>query len=145
MIDPTGTLVREIRAYPAVAAITTRVRTVEPATGDIHAGTSADPYVPFVIVFRGGAPRERRTGVQRPRFGVRAYGTTPAQATALYGAVSDAVHNIGPRIHAQTGVLVFRSYDDTGGEADRDPDTGQPLEVGFIDYIASTVPPVPIA
>jgi hypothetical protein len=145
VIDPTGTLVREIRAYPAVAAITARIRTVEPAADDIRGGGTGDPYVPFVVISRAGAPRERRVGVQRARYGVRAYGTTPTQATALYGAVSDAIHNAGPRIHAATGVLVFRSYDDTGGTADRDPNTQQPLEQGFVDYIAATVPPVPIA
>lgn len=132
MVDPMGKLITEIRADSAVTAITTRIRGGEAAPGD-----SARPYQPFVVLVRLGLEREPRVPIQRLRIGFRCYGATFQQAAQLYGAVSDAIHNVGPRIGA-TGVVIYRSFDDTGGAASKDPDTGQPYEDGVISLIAAT-------
>ncbi len=51
--------------------------------------------------------------------------------------MSDAIHNVGPRIGA-TGVLIHRSYEDVGNGAEKDPDTSQPMESGIIVVYAAT-------
>ena len=132
MIDPLGKLLTEIRNNPAVAALTTRIRGGEPAPGD-----SAVPFGRFVVLVRLGMTREKRAPVQEVRIGLRCYGSTFQDAAALYGAVSDAIHHVGPRIGA-TGVLIHRSYDDIGMGASKDPDTGQPHEDGVIQLFAAT-------
>ena len=132
MIDPLGALLGEIRDNAAVAALTTRVRGGEPAPGD-----AAKPFGRFVVLVRLGAARDKRAPVQTVRIGLRCYGTSFADAAALYGAVSDAIHNVGPRIGA-TGVLLHRSFDDAGMGAQTDPDTGQPHEDGVISLYAAT-------
>ena len=132
MIDPLGTLLTEIRDDPAVAALTTRVRGGEPAPGD-----SAVPFGRFVVLVRLGTQRDKHAPVQAVRIAVRCYGSTYQDAAALYGAVSDAIHNVGPRIGA-TGALIYRSFDDIGTGAEKDPDTGQPHEDGVIQLFAAT-------
>lgn len=132
MIDALGTLLTEIRDDPSVAALTTRIRGGEPAPGD-----AATPFLRFVVLVRLGSTRDKRAPVQEIRIGLRCYGTTFADAAALYGAVSDAIHNVGPRIGA-TGVLIHRSFDDAGLGAQTDPDTGQPHEDGVISLFAAT-------
>jgi hypothetical protein len=132
VIDPLGKLLTEIRDDPAVAALTSRVRGGEPAPGD-----SATPFQRFVVLVRLGATRKKRAPVQEVRIAVRCYGSTYQDAAALYGAVSDAIHNVGPRIGA-TGVLIHRSFDDIGMGASKDPDTGQPHEDGVIQLFAAT-------
>ena len=132
MIDPLGALLTEIRDNPGVAALTTRVRGGEPAPGD-----AATPFRRFVVLTRLGATRERRAPVQAVRIGLRCYGSTHQDAAALYGAVSDAIHNVGPRIGA-SGVLIHRSFDDVGTGAETYPDTGQPHEDGVISVFAAS-------
>ncbi|HSW41754.1 MAG TPA: DUF3168 domain-containing protein [Patescibacteria group bacterium] len=132
MIDPLGTLLTEIRDNAAVAALTTRIRGGEPAPGD-----AALPFGRFVVLVRLGSQRHKRAPVQEVRIALRCYGTSYADAAALYGAVSDAIHNVGPRIGA-TGVLIHRSFDDIGMGAERDPATGQPHEDGVISLFAAT-------
>lgn len=132
MIDPLDALLDEIAANPGVAALTTRIRGGEPAPGDV-----ASPFAPFVVLVRLGSTREKRAPVQEVRIGLRCYGTSFADAAALYGAVSDAIHNVGPRIGA-AGVLIHRTFDDAGMGAQTDPDTGQPHEDGVISLFAAT-------
>ena len=132
MIDPVETLLAEIRADPAVAALTTAIRGGEPAPGD-----AAVPFGRFVVLVRLGMARDKRAPVASVRIGVRCYGTSFEDAAVLYGAVSDAIHNIGPRIGA-TGVLIHRSFDDSGLGAAIDPDTGQPHEDGVISLFTAT-------
>ena len=132
MIDPLDALLAEIRADPGVAALTTRVRGGEAAPGD-----AATPSGRFVVLVRLGTQRDKRGPVQEVRIAVRCYGSTFADAAALYGAVSDAIHNVGPRI-ASSGVLIHRSFDDIGMGADKDPETGQPHEDGVIEVFAAT-------
>ena len=132
MIDPLGALLTEIRDDPAVAALTTNVRGGEPAPGD-----AAVPFGRFVVLVRLGTQRAKRVPVQEVRIAVRCYGSTYRDAAALYGVVSDAIHNVGPRIGA-TGVLIHRSFDDIGMGADQDPDTGQPHEDGVLSLFTAT-------
>jgi len=132
MIDPLDALLAEIGANPDVAALTARIRGGEPAPGD-----AATPFLRFVVLVRLGTTREKRAPVQEVRIGLRCYGTSFADAAALYGTVSDAIHNVGPRIGA-TGVLIHRSFDDIGNGADTDPDTGQPHEDGVISLFTAT-------
>ena len=135
MIDPLGKLLTEIRSNSAVAALTTRIRGGEPAPGDAQPSTG---YLRFVVLTRLGNERHKRAGMQTLRIAARCYGTSFTDAAALAGVVSDAIHNIGPRRNA-SGVLIFRSYDDIGQGASKDPDTGQPHEDFVIEVFASTV------
>lgn len=133
MVDPLGKLLTEIRSNVAVAALTTRIRGGEPAPGD-----ATKPYQRFVVLVRLTPQRYKgHNPVQRMRIGFRCYGTTYQDATALYGAVSDAIHGVGPRLNAG-GVLIYRTWDDIGLGATQDPATGQPHEDGVIDVFAST-------
>ena len=135
MIDPLGFLLTTIRDDPGVAALTARVRGGEPAPGD---ALGPGHYQPFVVLVRLGAQREKgRVPVQEVRIAARCYGATYQQAAALHGAVSDAVHNVGPRI-SPSGVLVYRSYDDIGQGATTDPDTLQPYEELIVGVWAAT-------
>ena len=134
MIDPLGYLLTGIRDNPAVAALTTRIRGGEPAPGDALGPGS---YQRFVVLTHLGAQRDKRAPVQEVRIGIRAYGSTYQDAAALYGAVSDAIHNVGPRISAG-GVLIYRSFDDIGNGAEKDPDTGQPVQSGVAQLFAAT-------
>lgn len=136
MIDPLGKLIIDVRADAGVAAITTRIRGGEPGPDDAK-GT--DAYVPFVVFVRLGTQRHPRLPIQTVRIGFRCYGVTAQQAAQLYGAVSDAVHNKGPRIASGgTKVVIYRSFDETGGDAAKDPDTKQPFESGVIELSAAT-------
>lgn len=139
MIDPTGFLLTTIRDFPAVAALTTRVRGGEPAPDD---ALGAGSYQRFIVLSQLGRQREKRVPVQEVRYVAKCYGQggNPAQdAMALAGAVSDSVHNIGPR-HNASGVLIWASFDDGGGDAGKDPDTGQPMVPVVISVTAATVP-----
>jgi hypothetical protein len=133
MIDPLGFVLTTIRSDSAVAALTTRIRGGEPAPGD-----ASVPFQRFVVLVRGGAVRLHNAPVQTVRILVSCYGTTYADAAVLYGAVSDAIHNVGP-ILSGSGIGIFRMFDDMDSGADKDPVTGQPVEQGVIEVTASTV------
>lgn len=139
--DPLGKLIIELRADAAVAAIaganptsTVRVRGFEPGPDDAQ---GPGQYRAFVVLVNEGGPRFRRVPVQRPRIAARCYGRNPAEASQLAAAVSDALHFRGPRVHAN-GLGIYQSWDDTGGEQDKDPDTDQPFVTLFIDLFATT-------
>lgn len=133
MIDPTGFLLITIRDDSAVAALTTRVRGGEPAPGD----AIGPPYQRFIVLSQLGRTREKRVPIQEVRFIAKAYGLTHQDATALAGAVSDAVHGIGP-IRNASGVVMFQAFDDGGEGSTADPDTGQPHADVVISVIAGT-------
>jgi hypothetical protein len=140
MLDVLGKLIIELRQDPAVAAITERIRGFEPAPGDAATVANSSPVRyknAFVVLVTLATPRMKGVPVQRPRIAARCYGRTPQEAAALYGACSDAIHHVGPRVHAN-GLGVYNSHDDTGGTAERDPDTGQPLVSFVIDLHATT-------
>jgi hypothetical protein len=126
-----GALIAELRAANIASQ---RVRGGEPAPGDAKAAGS---YQRFVVLSRLGVSREHRAPMQEVRIGVRAYGVTFQDAAALYGQISDVVDNAGPRLSG-SGVAIYQSLDDTGGTAEKDPDTGQPYESGVIALYAGT-------
>lgn len=134
LVDPLGRILTEIRDDAGVAAITTRIRGGEPAAGDALGPGS---FVPFVVLSRLGHSRLPHAPVQGVRFVARCYGVTAQGATALAGAVSNAVHDKGHRING-SGIAIFGSFDDGGLGADKDPSTGQPLESLVIQIGAST-------
>lgn len=138
MVDPTGFLLTTIRDFPAVAALTTRVRGGEPAPGD---ALGSGLYQRFIVLSQLGRLREKRVPVQEVRYAAKCYGVTYQDAVALAGAVSDAIHNRKPRANA-SGVLIWASFDDGGGDATKDPDTGQPMVPVIISITAATVPMV---
>lgn len=131
MIDPIGTLIAELRAANIASK---RVRGGEPAQGDAK---PAGSYQRFVVLVRLGYQRLHRTPMQILRVGVRAYAPTYQDAAALYGEISDVLDNAGPRLSA-AGVPIYQSLDDTGGTAEKDPDTSQPYEVGVLEIFAGT-------
>ncbi|MFZ0324729.1 MAG: hypothetical protein WAN48_11430 [Actinomycetes bacterium] len=139
MIDPLGYLLTTVRDDPTVAGLTTRIRGGEPAPGD---ALGAGKYQRFVVLVRLGNQREKRLPMQEVRVAARCYGqgANPTQdAAVLAGAVSDALHARGPRISAG-GVGIWASFDDGGGGADKDPDTGQPYEAVVFSVIAADRP-----
>lgn len=133
LVDPTGYLLTTIRDNPAVAALTTRVRAGEPASGDALGA----PYQRFIVLVQLGRQRERRVPTQEVRYVARAYGLTHQDATALAGAVSDAVHGIGP-VRNASGVVMFQAFDDGGEGSTADPGTGQPHSDVVISVVAGT-------
>lgn len=146
LADPTGRLLVEIRAHPAVAALTTRVRCPEPMGRTVNAaGVTTDEgdargpghYVRFVVLTKLARTRLRRAPIQEVRYVAKCYGTTAQDADGLAAAVSDAVHATGHRI-SPAGVSIFGSFDDGDGGATKDPDTGQPMTPIFITLGALT-------
>src|SRR5690554_4009225 len=103
MLDPLGRLLTELREDEAVDDIVDgRVRGFEPAPGDAAWDTDEKgrrTYAhAFIVITALSADRETRSPTARWTYGVRCYGKTPQQAMELYGAASDAIHHIGPRI-----------------------------------------------
>lgn len=137
MIDPLGFLVSELRTAGIASG---RVRGAEPApASEGYEGDALGPgdYKRFVVLSRLSTRRLPRTPIQTVRIGVKAYGATFQDASALVGEVSDAISNIGPRLSG-SGVAIYRSQDGGGGGASRDPDTDQPYEDATIVLIAGT-------
>lgn len=137
MIDPTGTLISELRAANIAGGL---VRGGEPkGKSATYEGDALGPgsYKRFVVLVKLGHQRLHRTPMAIFRIGVRAYAPTFQDAADLYGDISDALDNAGPRLSA-SGVAIYQSLDDTGGSAQKDPVTGQPYEDGVIEVFAGT-------
>lgn len=124
LADPLGRILIEIRDNAGVAAITTRIRGGEPAPGDALGPGS---YQPFVVLTTLGRSRLKRAPVGEVRILAKCYGATFQGASALAGAVSEAIHATGHRISG-SGVVIFDSFDDGGDGGDIDPVTHQPYE-----------------
>ena len=133
--DPLGRLRTEILDDAGVAAMTTRVRGGEPmaatkaADGSvIDGGDVRGPgkYVRYIVITQLGSSRLKRSPLQEVRLLAKCYGTdrTGQDATALAGAVSDAIHARGHRT-TPIGLVIFGSFDDGRAPAVRDPDTQQ--------------------
>ncbi len=132
MNDLTGMAVTEVRDFPAVAAITARVRGGELAPGD------APPAVVLrrlgVSLSPGGAGKAR-AGLQGALIAALCFGATYQQAAALAGAVADAVHYKRAR---QSGTrLIHLSLVESLGDATRDPDTSWPFETVVFQAIGA--------
>lgn len=133
MIDPMPMLRAEIAADAGVIAIVgTRVRVDEPAPGDM-----STPYKAFIVLNAPTITRRRRRPVADVTVTARLYGTTAAQAQALYSAVSDVVHDVGPRVSA-SDIGFYNSADDAANP-DKDPDTKQPVIECVISLVISTM------
>jgi hypothetical protein len=134
-------LLIEIREDSAVDAIVEgRVRGFEPegesATYEGDA-LGAGKYKAFVVLVQLDAGRLPRAPIQFPRIAARCYGRTHAEAAELRWAVSNAIHNTGPRIHTND-LGIYNSIDDGGGQQEKDPDTAQPYQTLFIEAPATT-------
>lgn len=134
MIDPTGSLVVEIRESLDDAGITDRVRGFEPQEDDVK---GAGHYVRFVVIGALDVPPDPRIPITDARYWFRAYGTTPHDAFVVYAALVEAVHAIGPRVKT-SGLGIYQSLVETGGTAEKDPVTQQPLVSGTIHLTATT-------
>lgn len=134
MIDAFGSVLTEFRNDATVAAITDRIRGHYPGPDDAKGPSE---YVPFVVLTDLGGIPMRKVPVQSPRIDVRCYGVTPQGAKALYVACSNAVHDVGPRIHGS--VLIYDSADGTGGDEGADPNTKQPYVEGVIQLVVAAL------
>lgn len=136
MLDVLPKLLTELRDDSGVDAIVAgRVRGFEPAPDDLD-----DPMKAFVVLTTlstARLPGFIRGPVQDARINVRCYGRTAQEAASLYGACVEALHDIGPRLKAN-GLLIFATYDETGGSQGRDPDDGQPYMEFVVQALATT-------
>jgi hypothetical protein len=136
MVDPTGAMIVELRDYMASVATaepTSRRGLAAIAVGDaVYGDTKAeDRLAPYVILRRAGpARRQPRAPVVRFRYQADCYGSTEAEATTVWGLVSDWLSARGPR-RRSPGVAIYLSIEELGGQARLDPDTEEPLETGF--------------
>lgn len=131
-VDPLGKLLTEIRDFPSVAAITSRIRGEELAQGD----------VPPLVIIRS-FPTSRLTGalripILRHGFAILCYGTTPKQATQLALAVAEAVQTLEPRTNA-AGTAIYQSFHGTINGVETDPDTKWPFRTIFPSALVSTM------
>lgn len=134
-LDPFGKVIVELVEDDTVAAITDRIRGHQAGPDDAK---GPGEYVPFVVVTDLGTIRYRRgLPVQVERVNVRAYADNYRNAKALFLACSDALHDTGPRVHAN-GLGIYRSHDETGGQEGFDPRTKQPFVEGVFELIATT-------
>ncbi len=136
MIDLFGPTLVAIRDFPAVAAITPRVRGFELAPGD---------DAPAVVLTTLGNTRQPfgagsgRLGMQQPRYAANCYAKTSTAASQLAGAVSDAIHARGPR--TVSGKAIHLSMDDGWGGVVADPDRpGWVMETVLIEVTGAAVP-----
>lgn len=137
MVDPMGALIAELKAANIASQ---RIRGGEPAGKTAtYEGDALGPgaYKRFVVLVMLGWLRLPRAPVAFHRIGVRAYGSTYQDAVALFGEISDQIHNAGPRIGA-SNVIVYQTLDTVGGNSSKDPVTGQPYADGVIELIAGT-------
>lgn len=136
MWDPTGSIVTELREVTAITALVSdRVRAGQDADGDKKAPGS---YQRFLVVTREGSVRSRgRQPIQTVTLGVRSYGTSRKDASALMGLVSDALHQQGPRAGTGGGHIWLSLVGESQG-SDMDPLTKQPFEDVYVDVICTT-------
>lgn len=130
-----GKVVVELRDDADVAAIVgTRISGFEPKQDWVE---GPGKYRAHVVLVNEGVQRMRRVPVQRPRIVARCYGRDAVEASALGVAVSNAMHDRGGRVHSND-LGIYRSFADSGGDQDKDPDTDQPYVTVFLDLIATT-------
>lgn len=139
-IDPMGSLIAELRADSSVAAVVglddrgnRRVRGFEPAPGDAD---DVGSYKAFIVVTALSVPPHPRVPITFAEYGIRCYGATAQNAWAVWGAAVKALHQVGHRTKSN-GLLIYRTLVLSGGQQDRDPDTGQPVVTGSIRLTAS--------
>jgi hypothetical protein len=134
-LDPLGSLLVEIRDDVDVDGLVNgRVRGFEPAPGDAQPKGS---YKAFVVLVTLSAPPDPQLPVTFATYGIRAYGSTPQNAWAVWGAVVKAIHETGPRLKA-SGLGIYKTIVVSGGEQGKDIDTQQPVCEGTVRLIATT-------
>lgn len=133
MIDVLGKILVEVRDDPTVAAITTRVRGEEIKKGDIP---------PMVIIRTFPIVRSADLPYARHQFLIQCFGKDFPQARELMGAVSNVLHDVGPR-QSSAGKAIYRSQEETSGSAQTDPDTQWPFYTLIVTVHAATVAVVP--
>ena len=134
-LDPLGSLLVEIRSDVDVDALVDgRVRGFEPAPGDAK---PAGSHQAFIVLVALSVPPDPQLPVTFATYGVRAYGSTPQNAWAVWGATVKAIHERGPRLKAN-GLGIYKTIAVSGGEQGKDPDTQQPVVEGTIRLIATT-------
>ncbi len=137
MIDPLGKVLIELRDDLAFSLWHEgRVRGEEAAPGDAR---GPGEYQRFVVIATLATPRERRVPIQRSTYAVNVFGISPKDAMAGYVLASDVIHRAGVRM-AGTGanrIGIWNSFDDSGGTAERDPQTGQPFVTFVVSLIAT--------
>jgi hypothetical protein len=133
-IDAVGKIILELRADTAVAAIVgTKVWGQE-----IPDNIDADPR-PFILVHNLVNVPHSREPLQNSRVSIMAVGLTPRLAAALYVAVSNALHDKGPR-HTAGGTAIYRSHEEAGGQPMTDPQTGWPSSTAIYVLQAASIP-----
>jgi hypothetical protein len=147
MLDPMGSLITELRNDHDVAALVgNRVRGIEPAPpaknasgrviaeGDVR---KPSDWVPFIVLVNAGMPPDPFLPITFGTIYANCYGTTGQNASAVYGALVKALHQVGPRVKTNgLGIYVTEIVD--GGEQEKDPDTSQPVVRATISLIATT-------
>lgn len=140
LLDPLGALVTEARSDSDVATLVgtddkghVRVNGFEPKAGWKQ---QAGAYQAFVLISTLLALPDSSIPIQRGTYDIACYGTSPENASALYGAMVKAFH--GRRLREpRSGLWLWLSMLETGGEQDRDPVTRQPVVHGVIRIIAT--------
>jgi hypothetical protein len=140
LLTLTGAAVAELLADPSVAAITTRIRPVEPAAGDAQ---NAGSYIPFVVVAPIDAPWRAETATSVATVALRCYAATYPAAEALYLTCAAVFHRKGPRI-ASSRLGIYGSLVGGGPTLSNDPDTKQPYAYGLVDLRVSIQPTPPL-
>lgn len=134
-LDPFGKALIDVRDDSGVSAITDRIRGHEPGPEDAK---GPGEYLPFVVLTDLPAIRARRgLPIQTVSINLRAYADTYTNAKALYLACADALHDVGPRVHAN-GLGFYSSHEVSGASEGFDPRTSQPYYEGVFELIAST-------
>ena len=137
LVDVLGELVRELRADEPLLGFlgAPKVWAVETPAKFQGKDLPADPRH-YVLLRRLAVGRMQRVPVASERIAAMCYGKTPQLAAVLYGLVSNALHNQGPRI-GPTGIAIYRSYEEVGGQPTTDPVTGWPFELAIFVVFAA--------
>lgn len=153
ILDPFPVVLGELRAdVDVVAQVGTdafgrvRVRPDEPAGQSsssggavTYPGDARNPgqYQKFVVMTTLDEPPHPSVPILRGVYALNCYGATFAQARAVWAAVVKALHKVGARASGEVGIYI--SVIESGGEKDKDPDTGQPVVRGTVRVTASAL------
>ena len=125
MTDPIGALVAYLKVDTAVATLaSTRIYGAELPKSEIE--NASNPRAIVVVKQAGGG----MLGLAYQQYGdiradVACYGSTPFNASALYGAVYDALKELRREVYAST--LLHWAQSSARGTQGRDPDLDWPV------------------
>jgi hypothetical protein len=133
-IDPLGSLITEARADADVAALVgTRVRGYEPQPGDAR---GPGEYQAFVTINALDVPINFSVPISFASYGVNCYGVTHQGAWAVWAAIAKCFHRTKARTKPND-LGIYQTLVISGGEQDKDPDTGQPVVRGVLRVIVA--------